>query len=93
MANTMVKPHLSSMTLHNPSLYEEPISQKNLTSAGRSDRSILEWLQQTGRFIARDGNEADPVVESSLDDMGEIEEFVSDSVSDYEEEDDLGLDE
>jgi len=81
------------MTLHNPSLYEEPISQKNLTSAGRSDRSILEWLQQTGRFIARDGNEADPVVESSLDDMGEIEEFVSDSVSDYEEEDDLGLDE
>ncbi|AXY67629.1 DUF3134 domain-containing protein [Thermosynechococcus sichuanensis E542] len=81
------------MTLYNPSLYEEPISQKNLTAAGRSDRSILEWLQQTGRLIARDGNEADPLLDSTLDDMGEIEEFVGDSLGDYDEEDDLGLEE
>ncbi|MFN4065619.1 MAG: DUF3134 family protein [Thermosynechococcus sp.] len=81
------------MTLHNPSLYEEPISHKNLTTAGRSDRSILEWLRQSGRLIPRDGNEADPLLDSALDDMGEIEEFVGDSLGDYDEEDDLELEE
>ncbi|BAC08524.1 DUF3134 domain-containing protein [Thermosynechococcus vestitus] len=82
------------MTLYNPSLYEEPISQKNLTAAGRSDHSILEWLRQTGRLIARDANEADPIIDSALDDMGEIEEFVGDSFGDYDdEEEDLGLEE
>ncbi|BCX12827.1 MAG: hypothetical protein KatS3mg067_1765 [Thermosynechococcus sp.] len=81
------------MTLYNPSLYEEPISQKNLTAVGRADRSILEWLQQTGRLIPRDANEADPIIDSTLDDMGEIEEFVGDSLGDYDEEEDLGLEE
>lgn len=82
------------MTLHNPSLYEEPISQKNLTSARGSSQSILEWLQQTGRLIARDGNEADPLLDSSLDDMGEIEEFVGDGTDEYDdEEEELGFDE
>ncbi|MDG2990080.1 DUF3134 domain-containing protein [Candidatus Synechococcus calcipolaris G9] len=78
------------MTLHNPSLYEEPVEQRNLTTASRPNRSILDWLKQSGRFILRDAVE--PEETSMSEDIGEIDDFVSDPVADYEEDDESDID-
>lgn len=77
------------MTLHNPSLYEEPVEQRNLTTASRPNRSILDWLQQSGRFILRDAVE--PEENLLTEDIGEIDDFVSDPVADYDEEEESDL--
>ncbi len=59
--------------LHNPSLHEEPQSQKAIIIAPRSEESLFGWLESTGRFVARDladdkhGSRADDELEAILD--------------------------
>ncbi|OLP19097.1 hypothetical protein BST81_07770 [Leptolyngbya sp. 'hensonii'] len=44
---------------YNPSLREEPRSQKAPLIPLEHDSSILSWLESTGRLLARDSSEFD----------------------------------
>lgn len=76
------------MTLNNPSLYEEPLSQKNLAALSRPELSVLDWLEQSGRLVKRDQAEKDIIIDGGgLDEIGEIDEFATDDVADFDDED------
>ncbi len=76
------------MPLNNPSLYEEPLSQKNLAARSRPELSVLDWLEQSGRLVKRDQAEKDIIIDGGgLDEIGEIDEFATDDVSDFDDED------
>lgn len=77
--------------LHNPSLHEEPKSQKAIIIAPRADESLFGWLEGTGRFVARDvaddkfGSRADDELEAILDTSST---YSSDLVDEDEDDDD-----
>lgn len=76
------------MPLNNPSLYEEPLEQKNLAAHARPELSVLDWLEQSGRLVKRDQAEKDIIIDGGgLDEIGDIDEFTPDDVADFEEED------
>ncbi len=51
---------------YNPSLREEPREQRAAVIPLKQESSILDWLENTGRLLARDNAEVD-----YLDDEGE----------------------
>jgi hypothetical protein len=51
---------------YNPSLREEPRNQRAAVIPVNQDSSILDWLENSGRLLARDSNDFD-----YLDDEGE----------------------
>ncbi|UBF25356.1 DUF3134 domain-containing protein [Kovacikia minuta CCNUW1] len=51
---------------YNPSLREEPREQRAAVIPLKQESSILDWLENTGRLLARDNAETD-----YLDDEGE----------------------
>lgn len=79
--------------MHNPSLRQEPLEQGPMTIPPRPRDSILDWLESTGRLLARDtSSERDPLAEE--DEIEEISELmVGDDADDDFDEDDLDLEE
>ncbi len=76
------------MPLNNPSLYQEPLEQKNLAALSRPELSVLDWLEQSGRLLKRDQAEKDIIIDGGgLDEIGDIDEFAADDVSDFDDED------
>ena len=77
--------------MYNPSLREEPRYQPAAVIPLKQDDSILEWLEATGRMLARE-----TVDDSYLDDGEEeiSELMVDDGTYDLDDDDDdLDLDE
>jgi hypothetical protein len=66
----------------NPSLSSAPQSQPARVIPSRRGTSILEWLEESGRLRARDGQEVE-----YADDQEEIAELMGNDDSTYEEDD------
>lgn len=72
--------------MHNPSLREEPISQKSTAALTNPQDSILDWLDKKGRLLARENTERELLPEE--DEMEEISDFIiGDEDNDFEEDD------
>jgi hypothetical protein len=74
---------------HNPSLREEPRNQKAAVISSKQESSLLDWLETSGRMLARDNTEYD-----YLDDEEEISELMAgdNSYDDVDDDDDDDLD-
>lgn len=69
--------------VYNPSLREEPIDQPASVIPIKQETSILDWLESSGRLLARDEKDAD----SYLDDEEEIDQLMGGDDMVYDEED------
>jgi phosphopantothenoylcysteine synthetase/decarboxylase len=78
--------------MKNPALRQQPRNQPAAVIPPQRDASILDWLENTGRLLAREANEFD-----YRDDEAEINELMSgeDNSFDIDDDDDdvLELDE
>lgn len=75
---------------YNPSLREEPRDQRATVIPLKQETSILDWLESSGRLLARDSNDYD-----YLDDEEEISELMGGDDSSFDlddDDDDLDLD-
>ncbi len=75
---------------YNPSLHQEPRNQRATVSVRRQAESILDWLEGTGRLLARDVNDFD-----YADDEEEINELMAGDDNSFDlddDDDDLELD-
>jgi hypothetical protein len=72
----------------NSPLREEPRNQRAAVIPLKQESSLLDWLQSSGRLIARDVHEPD-----FLDDEEEIESLMGadDGIGDYDFDDDDDL--
>ena len=70
--------------VYNPSLREEPIDQPAAVIPIKHETSILDWLESSGRLLARDDQEAD----SYLDDEEEIDQLMGSDEMVYDLDDD-----
>ncbi|MER3495240.1 MAG: hypothetical protein C4323_25635 [Mastigocladus sp. ERB_26_2] len=70
----------------NSPLREEPRNQRAAVTPLKQESSLLDWLQNSGRLIARDTQEPD----FSEDNEEEISEFLGgdDGIADYDFDDD-----
>ncbi|NJP09376.1 MAG: DUF3134 family protein [Leptolyngbyaceae cyanobacterium RU_5_1] len=76
---------------HNPSLREEPRNQRAKVLPQKQDSSILNWLESSGRLLARENADFDYV-----DDEEEINELMAGDDNSFDlddDDDDLELDE
>ncbi|MBW4493994.1 MAG: DUF3134 domain-containing protein [Oscillatoria princeps RMCB-10] len=69
--------------MYNPSLREEPRNQPAEVIPLKQEFSLLDWLENTGRLIAREAHDPD----GFLDDEEEIDALIVDE-SPYDLEDD-----
>lgn len=65
-------------------LREEPRSQRAAVIPAKHKSSLLDWLESSGRLIARDVQESD----SFLDEVEEISEFMADDNVPFLDDDD-----
>lgn len=75
---------------YNPSLYEEPRNKRANVASNRQAFSILNWLEESGRLLARDSSDFD-----YLDDEEEINELMAGEDNSFDlddDDDDLDLD-
>lgn len=75
----------------NSPLREQPREQRAAVIPSKHKSSLLDWLESSGRLIARDNQE--PVI--GFDDPGIADELIpgDDVVDDiYDDEDDIGVD-
>jgi hypothetical protein len=71
--------------VYNPSLREEPRNQRAAVIPVNRDSSILDWLENSGRLLARDPSET----EFLLEEEAEISELMgSDDSFDLDDDDD-----
>lgn len=81
--------------LYNPSLREDPIDQPAAVIPTRHETSILDWLESTGRLLARDdvpaqdysqeGEDIDGLI--AVDEVGyDDDDFGDDDIGELEEE-------
>jgi hypothetical protein len=68
---------------YNPSLHEEPRNKRATVSAKRQAVSILDWLQESGRLLARDSSDFD-----YGDDEEEINELMAGEDNSFDLDDD-----
>jgi phosphopantothenoylcysteine synthetase/decarboxylase len=76
--------------IHNPSLRQETRNQRAAVIPMQQESSILDWLESTGRLLARDNADFD-----YLDDEEEINELMENDGGAFDtddDDDDLGLD-
>jgi hypothetical protein len=76
--------------LDNPSLREESLKEKPSGAPPRPHASILDWLESTGRLLARDTNERDAIAED--EEIEEINELIIGDDGDFDEEEDADPD-
>lgn len=69
--------------VYNPSLREEPRNQRAAVIPLKQESSILDWLENTGRLLARDSNDFD-----YLDDEEEIADLMAGDDGSFEIDDD-----
>lgn len=71
--------------VYNPSLREEPRKQRASVIPNRQESSILDWLESSGRLLARDSSDFD-----YLDDEEEIADLMGadDASFDLDDDDD-----
>lgn len=81
--------------LYNPSLREDPIDQPAAVIPTRHETSILDWLESTGRLLARDDVPAQDYAEEgedidgliAVDEVGyDDDDFGDDDIGELEEE-------
>jgi len=79
--------------VYNPSLREDPIDQPAAVIPTRHETSILDWLESTGRLLARDevpaqdyGEEGEDIDGLIVDDVPYDDDFDDDDMGDLEEE-------
>lgn len=79
--------------VYNPSLREDPIDQPAAVIPTRHETSILDWLESTGRLLARDevpaqdyGVEGEDIDGLIVDDVPYDDDFDDDDMGDLEEE-------
>ncbi|MFB2837567.1 DUF3134 domain-containing protein [Floridanema evergladense] len=81
--------------VYNPSLREDPIDQPAAVIPTKHDTSILDWLESTGRLLARDevpsedypeeGEDIDGLI--ATDEMGyDDDDFGDDDIGELDEE-------
>ncbi|HEY9906909.1 MAG TPA: DUF3134 domain-containing protein [Thermosynechococcaceae cyanobacterium] len=73
----------------NPSLREEPRGQRAAVIPAQNESSILDWLESSGRLLARDSSDT-----GYLDNEEEISELMGgeDAAFDTDDDDDEELD-
>lgn len=79
--------------VYNPSLREDPIDQPAAVIPTRHETSILDWLESTGRLLARDevpaqdySEEGEDIDGLIVDDVPYDDDFDDDEIGDLEEE-------
>jgi hypothetical protein len=78
--------------MYNPSLREEPLGQKPVSALAGPQPSMLDWLESSGRLLAREMNDRELL--TSDEEMEEINELIiGEEDNDFEEEDDMEADE
>ncbi|MFB2896726.1 DUF3134 domain-containing protein [Aerosakkonemataceae cyanobacterium BLCC-F50] len=80
--------------VYNPSLREEPIDQPAAVIPTKHETSILDWLESTGRLLARDevasqdyseeGEDIDGLI--AVDEVGYDDDFDDDDIGELDEE-------
>ena len=86
------EPPPNTLMLHNPSVREEPLDQPAPVIPIKNETSILDWLENTGRLLARDESKE---VGGYLEEEEDIDNFMGGDDIDYDfddDEDDLVLD-
>ena len=68
---------------YNPSLHQSPRNQRATVSVRRQADSILDWLENSGRLLARDSNDYD-----YSDDEEEINELMAGEDNSFDLDDD-----
>ena len=71
----------------NSSLREEPRDQRAAVIRSRSESSMLDWLQSSGRLIARDNQEPEYLIQEEEEIAGLMD--VDDVTYDIDDDDDL----
>jgi hypothetical protein len=69
--------------MHNPSLREEPRNKPAPTMSTRQQVSILDWLNSTGRLIARESDSFE-----YEDNVEELQELMVGDDGSYDDDDD-----
>jgi hypothetical protein len=69
--------------IHNPSLRQESQNQRAAVIPMQNESSILDWLEHTGRLLARDNAEYD-----YLDEEDEINEIMANDADAFDVDDD-----
>ncbi len=77
--------------MHNPSLREEPREQRAAIVPSRQQASILDWLEGSGRLLARETSDRELIDDE--DEIEEINELMTGDDLDYDDDDDLDLEE
>jgi len=77
--------------IYNPSLREDPIDQPAPVLPTKQETSILDWLESTGRLVARDDQtvddfELDTEEFAGLEDDATFDDFDDDDIEEIEEE-------
>jgi hypothetical protein len=75
--------------MENPSLREESLKEKPSGAPARPHASILDWLESTGRLLARDSSERE--VPADDEEIEEINELIIGDDGDFDEDDDADL--
>lgn len=73
----------------NSSLREEPREQRAAVIPLKNESSLLDWLEASGRLIARDSQEPDLPVDAEEEGIPELMD-VDDVTYDLDDDDDLG---
>lgn len=79
------------MTMYNPSLRQSPRHEPAEVIPVQQETSLLDWLEASGRLLARDVQEPDYL----LDEEPEISDLMGADDGPYDDDDDepLGIDE
>lgn len=80
--------------VYNPSLREDPIDQPAAVIPTKHETSILDWLESTGRLLARDEVSTQDYSEEAedidglvgVDDVGYDDDFDDDDIGELDEE-------
>ena len=75
---------------YNPSLREEPRSQRAAVIPLKQEVSILDWLENTGRLLARDNQEAG-YLEADGEELNDLMAGEDNSFDIDDDDDDLEL--
>jgi hypothetical protein len=71
--------------IYNPSLREEPRDQRAAVIPVQQESSILDWLEKSGRLLAREVQEVEVGVTEDVDD---INQFISEDDNSFDLDDD-----
>lgn len=71
--------------MNNPSLREQPRHQRAAVIPQRQESSILDWLEQTGRLVAREPQDDQYANEEEIPELLGVEDHTYDDIDDDDE--------